>query len=144
MPEYHPVTDAEWRWLQRRFAALERLPGMRELFNNSLNGSPYTTAERRHFRRQIYVAVRGMMAPTEAYPNPWFELTWFRAVEDNPSLLDDIARNRALLWEAYFMPAEPPGLRERRVVRWQNVAGEDVELVITTDEELEAEQEDTE
>jgi hypothetical protein len=134
--EYRPITDAEWNWLTRRFVALERMPGMRELFNHSLTGSPYTPAERRVFRREIFVAVRSTMAPTEAYPNPWFELTWFRAVEENPSLLDDVARNRSILWDAYYRPSEPPDIREHRRERWHDLVGEAIELVITTDTEL--------
>lgn len=131
------VTDAEWNYLQRRFAALERIPGMRELFNKSLPGSPYTRAERIGFKREIYQAIRSMMAPTEAYPNPYFELTWLHAVEKYPSLLNDVTRNRILLWDAYFRYEEPPATREERIAAWQRVSGEDIELVITTDRELE-------
>jgi hypothetical protein len=137
MPEHRPVNNREWEWLTRRFIALDRLPGMRQLFDDSLAGSPYSAGERRAFRRQIFEAVRSMMAPTEAYPNPWFELTWIRAVEANPGLLDNLARNRELLWEAYFRPEEPPGLKEQRIQQWQHVAGEDSEPVVITDRELE-------
>ena len=133
---YTPVTDTEWNWLTRRFVALERMPGMRDLFNDSLDPA-YSAGERRAFRREIYEAIRSLMAPTEAYPNPYFELTWIRAVEDNPTLLEDVAHNRALLWDAYFRPPETPRNKEAAERAWQAVAGEETELVIVTDKELE-------
>src|SRR6516165_10435573 len=79
--EYRPVTDAEWAYLQRRFAALERRPGMRELFNNSLEGSPYDATQRRTFRREIFEQIRELASPRATYQNPYFELTWYRAVQ---------------------------------------------------------------
>jgi hypothetical protein len=134
---HQPVTNAEWHYLERRFVALERLPGMRELFDESLPGSPYTPTERRHARREIFEAVRSLMAPTEAFPNPFFELTWFRAVKANPGLNDNPTQNRSLLWNAFFQPVEPPNFREQQVNMWKAVAGDETGLPIVTDRELE-------
>jgi hypothetical protein len=141
MVDYRPTSDAEWHYLQRRYAVFQLQPWLREIFDNSLPGSPYTPTERRQYKREIHEAVRSMIAPTEAYPNAYFELTWIRAVERNPALLSDLSINRALLWEAYFQSEEPPGARERARDRWKQRAGDHVELVITTDRELEADSE---
>ena len=137
MATYSPVTDREWQYLERRFVALERLPGMRELFDQSLPGSPYTPTERRHSRREIFEAVRSLMAPTEAFPNPYFELTWFRAITTNPALNNNPTQNRTLLWNAFFRPAEPPGFHEDQVNRWKAISGDEQGLPIVTDRELE-------
>lgn len=120
---YRPVTNAEWSYLQRRFAALERRPGMRELFNNSLEGSPYEASERRQFRRDIFEQVREMASPLAAYQNPYFELSWFRAVQQQPSLNNNLNRNRALLYEAFFERAEPRRVREEKVAQWLRLTG---------------------
>jgi hypothetical protein len=137
VPEYKPVSNAEWDWLEGRFVALERMPGMREIFDRSLPGSPYTADERRAYRREIFEAIRTMVSPLEAFPNPYFELTWVRAVAANPSLLNDVTVNRSLLWNAFFRPEEPPGFREQQIERWKHVAGGETGLPIVTDTDLE-------
>ncbi len=137
MVEYRPVTESEWNYLVRRFVGLE-LAGMRALFDRSLPGSPYTPAERRGYRRAIYETIRLYTAPTEAFPNPYFELTWFRAATLTPSLWTDPPINRIVLWDAFFRPDEPAGYRQEQIRRWQELSGgEETELPIVTDKELE-------
>lgn len=137
MAEYRPVNDEEWDWLQRRFAALEYLPNMREKFDRSLPGSPYTPAERRTYMREIFQAVRSMMAPTEAFPNPWFELTWFKALKAHPELAEDTTRNRTILWNAYFRPQEAPGTKELYEEEWSGLVDDETELIVNTNGEAE-------
>jgi hypothetical protein len=136
MAVYKPVTDAEWDWLVRRFPVLGRTLGARELIDRSLPASPYPARERREFRHQIFELIRSSVSPMEAYPNPYFELTWLRAVKDNPDLLDNTGRNRLLLWNAYFRPGEAPDQRERDVESWKAASGELESLPIVTDTEL--------
>jgi hypothetical protein len=121
--DYRPTTDAEWRYLQRRFAALERRSGMRELFDNSLDGSPYDPSMRRQFRREIFENVREMASPRAAYQNPYFELSWYRAVQINPALDEDYMHNRAVLWQAYYNRPEPDSLRRSRQREWDHLVG---------------------
>ena len=139
--EYRPVTDAEWAYLQRRFAALERRPGMRELVNNSLEGSPYDATQRRTFRREIFEQIRELASPRATYQNPYFELTWYRAVQVNPTINNDYMHNRAILWQAYYNRPEPDSLRRSRIREWNNLVGVSPEEAgmetITDGEELE-------
>jgi hypothetical protein len=138
MVDYRPVTDAEWEYLTRRFVALERLPGMRALFDRSLPGSPYDAQERRDYRTEVFTAVRSMINPDTAFPNPYFELTWYRIVQQNPSLAQgNITAMRTLLWNAYFRPQEPPDFRQQQINEWKNAAGDIEDLPIVTDRELE-------
>jgi hypothetical protein len=140
MADYQPVTDNEWQWLTRRFVALERLPDMRALFDRSLPGSPYTARERARYRAEIFQDIRELIAPTEPYPNPYFELSWIRSVRDNPGLLNDIVENRRILWDAYFRPQEPAFNREQAQEQWEELTRpgrRNQDLVTITDEDLE-------
>jgi hypothetical protein len=139
---YQPTTDEEWNWLQRRFAALDFRPGMRTLFDNSLNESPYTSEERRSFRREIFDAIRQTASPREAYPNPYFELTWFRAARADPEIAapDVLAHNRAVLYDAYYRRDEADRARSAARAEWDTIStigpGSDLMETVTDGEAL--------
>jgi hypothetical protein len=118
-----PVSDEEWHWLQRRFAAFDYHPDLRQLFDNSLSESQYEAADKTRFRREIFDAIRRLASPREAYPNPYFELTWFRAVRLNPSLTENLAHNRAILYDAFYRRAESETTRDARIAEWDRVSG---------------------
>jgi|SRR5215831_4361672 len=139
---YRPVTDDEWYYLTRRFAALERRPGMRELFDNSLEGSPYDASMRTQFRREIFENIRELASPRAAYQNPYFELSWYRAVQINPDLEANYMHNRSILWDAFYTRPVPHTLKDSRIREWNNLVGQSPEEAgletITDGEELEA------
>jgi hypothetical protein len=138
MAAYKPTSNSEWDYLTRRFPVLYRAPHARAILDNSLPGSDYTPQERRAFRREIFEIIRAHPnSPLDSFQNPYFELTWIRAVAQKPALLDNPTRNRVLLWNAFFRPEEPSDLREQQINAWKEASGELESLPIVTDRELE-------
>jgi non-homologous end joining protein Ku len=132
---YHPITDAEWRYLKRRFRGLwggradERGTyvsrsenEVRNLFNEGLPDSGVDAAERKRARAIVRERVRDFSR--EAYADPYFELEWERAITHKPELANypAMSENRRLLWEAYYMRDQTEETRKKARKAWRKLA----------------------
>ncbi len=118
------ISDAEWRYL------LHVVGPMSERFRNTMDRAitGRDKAERKDARQRVMENLPrpsglGTGGRTEPQTNPFFELQWYRAIRSKPSLEIDAARNRGIMWNAYYS-REPEGVRRHFMTRWEDLYGE--------------------